>query len=223
MKYSRDRWLGYKQRFRQQAAANPGAIWTRIDPTLWNIAFAGEGRGKLVQTLLRIQPVSPLRLLLHHLSKILHKEALTLSGKPPFTPFHPHGATGTVSPVCYKWNFKPEPVCLHPRCEYWHICSTVATMQGWLKSSALLMTPSPTALENEYWVNIMTNQPWELLPTILAASAVNLIFPHSQVHHLTIVTTSAATLFLLLKPPLCLLPMQQCVQMLMSTEHVFKA
>ena len=133
MKYSRDRWLGYDQRFRQQAAANPGAIWAQTDPTLWNIAFEREGRGKLVQILLRIQPVSPLRLLLHYLSKIFPKETLTLS---------------------YKWNFKPEPVCLYPRCEYCHICSTVATMQGWLKSSALLTTPSPTTLENEYWAKL---------------------------------------------------------------------
>ena len=104
MKYSRDRWLGYDQRFCQWAAANPGAIWARTDPTLWRTR---RGQSKLVQIL--PQPVSPLGWLLHHLSKILPKEAS--SGK---SLFHHHGVSGTVSPVCYEWNSNPTR-CAPPR------------------------------------------------------------------------------------------------------------
>lgn len=44
MKYEGDGWLGYDHRFRQRAAAMPDAVWARIEPTLWNIAFAGKAR-----------------------------------------------------------------------------------------------------------------------------------------------------------------------------------
>ena len=215
MKYSRDRWLGYDQRFCQWAAANPGAIWARTDPTLWRTR---RGQSKLVQIL--PQPVSPLGWLLHHLSKILPKEAS--SGKSLFASYHHHGVSGTVSPVCYEWNSNPT------RCDPTLDVntSTYALLyqqckSGWkgAQSSALV---TPTAQANEYWANIMTKQLWERLPTILVASAVNRVLPHLQAHHLTIVTTSAATLLLLLKPCTVVFG-AQCVQMLMSTVHVFKA
>lgn len=44
MEYEGDRWLGYDRRFRQNAASSPDAIWGRIDPTLWNMAFVGQAK-----------------------------------------------------------------------------------------------------------------------------------------------------------------------------------
>ena len=41
IEYEGDGWLGYDHRFRQNAAASPDAIWARIDPTLWDMAFIG--------------------------------------------------------------------------------------------------------------------------------------------------------------------------------------
>ena len=43
MEYKRDGWLGYDRIFRQNAAADPDTVWAHLDPTLWNIAFAGQG------------------------------------------------------------------------------------------------------------------------------------------------------------------------------------
>ena len=44
MEYEGDGWLGYDRWFRQNAAASPDAIWARIDPTLWNMAFVGQAK-----------------------------------------------------------------------------------------------------------------------------------------------------------------------------------
>ena len=44
MEYEDDGWLGYDRRFRQRAAAMPDAMWARIQPKLWNIAFTGKAR-----------------------------------------------------------------------------------------------------------------------------------------------------------------------------------
>lgn len=44
MEYEGDGWLGYDRRFRQRAAATPETVWARIEPTLWNMAFAGKAR-----------------------------------------------------------------------------------------------------------------------------------------------------------------------------------
>ena len=42
MEYEGDGWLGYDRRFRQTAAATPDITWAKIEPTLWNKAFAGQ-------------------------------------------------------------------------------------------------------------------------------------------------------------------------------------
>ena len=46
MKYDCDTCLGYDQRFRQTAAASPGMVWARIEPTLWNIHSQVKQRQK---------------------------------------------------------------------------------------------------------------------------------------------------------------------------------
>ena len=42
MEYPGDHWLGYDQRFRQRAAVTTTTKWSKIDTTLWHLAFAGR-------------------------------------------------------------------------------------------------------------------------------------------------------------------------------------
>ena len=44
IQYEGDSWIGYDRRFRLSAAANSTKIWASLDPTLWNLAFAGSAR-----------------------------------------------------------------------------------------------------------------------------------------------------------------------------------
>lgn len=120
MEYAGDGWLGYDRKFRQRAAANPDTVWARIDPTLWNIAFAGQGRASRCRFCFSLS---------HHAedcdwapSPTKNPPQEASSGKLFSTPFRSRGASGTGSPVCYEWNFNPDPVCPHPGCKYRHIC-----------------------------------------------------------------------------------------------------
>ena len=42
MEYPGDHWLGYDRRFRQRAAVTKTIKWSKIDTTLWHLAFAGR-------------------------------------------------------------------------------------------------------------------------------------------------------------------------------------
>ena len=42
LEYKSNCWMGYDWSFRQMAASEPGRSWASIDPTLWNLAFAGQ-------------------------------------------------------------------------------------------------------------------------------------------------------------------------------------
>ena len=42
MEYPGDHWLGYDRRFRQRAAVTKTTKWSKIDTTLWHLAFAGR-------------------------------------------------------------------------------------------------------------------------------------------------------------------------------------
>ena len=44
MEYSGDAWLGYNRQFCQCAATDHNKNLAIIDPTLWNLAFAGKAR-----------------------------------------------------------------------------------------------------------------------------------------------------------------------------------
>lgn len=44
MEYEGDGWLGYKRYFRQNAAVTTDTFWSKVDPTLWNKAFAGQAK-----------------------------------------------------------------------------------------------------------------------------------------------------------------------------------
>ena len=109
MEYSGDGWLGYDQRFRQRAAANLDAVWARelTKPCAWNIAFAGQGRASRCCFCFSLS---------HHSddcdwapSSTKNPPQEASSGKLFYVPSRSHGESGTGSPVCYKWNFNPDP------------------------------------------------------------------------------------------------------------------
>ena len=115
MEYVGDGWLGYDRRFRQRAAANPDTIWARLDPTLWNIAFAGQARASRCKYCFSLT----------HLT-----EECDWAPPPPKNPQHPGPAqkAGTNrprsrdTPVCFQWNHTPNPNCVYAGCKYWHTC-----------------------------------------------------------------------------------------------------
>ena len=42
--YKGSSWMAYDRRFRQQAAAHPNCEWSKIDSTIWNLAFNGQAK-----------------------------------------------------------------------------------------------------------------------------------------------------------------------------------
>ena len=119
MECTGDEWLGYDRRFLQRAAADPNMVWARIDPTLWNIAFAGQGRATRCKYCFSLTHLSddcdwaPPPPKTPQLTKPVERT-------PGYIP-HPRG------PGRNEWNFSPDPVCPHPGCRYLHICVYCST------------------------------------------------------------------------------------------------
>ena len=44
LEYEGDGWIDYDRHFWQRMVANSSQTWSRIDPTLWNMAFAGRAK-----------------------------------------------------------------------------------------------------------------------------------------------------------------------------------
>ena len=117
MEYNSEAWLGYDRRFRQNAAATPGTIWAKIDPTLWNKAFTGQARAQRCQ----------------YCFSLTHKSeecdwadtASSSQASKPITP-RPASAKPMLSTrparICYAWNHSTDAVCPFPDCAYQHIC-----------------------------------------------------------------------------------------------------
>ena len=188
MEYAGDGWLGYDRRFRQQAAANPDTVWARIDPTLWNIAFAGQERASRCRFCFSLS---------HHAedcdwapspTKSPPQEAS--SGKLFSTPFRSRGASGTGSPVCYEWNFNPDPVCPHPGCKYRHICIYCSNDARVTDKEHKAVHCSRRRRQQPWQINTgpTAEQLWEPLPALLAVGAVH---PMLQTCQLTVGTTCA--------------------------------
>ena len=113
--YDSDTWLGYDRRFRQNAAASPGTVWARIDPTLWNMAFTGQAKSRRCKYCFSLShqseecdwaPANP--------------STQPMNATPPTnTRFNPRAR---ADQVCYSWNHSPEPSCAFPGCKYQHVC-----------------------------------------------------------------------------------------------------
>ena len=110
-------WQGYDQRFRQRAAVTTETKWTTIDPTLWNLAFAGHAHARRC------------------------KHCFSLCHSHDSCDWAPQSATSTLQPrqtpqplltptqchrICLMWNNTPSPDCSFPGCKYEHICCICA-------------------------------------------------------------------------------------------------
>jgi len=115
MEYEGNAWLGYDRRFRQAAAANPDTQWSRIDPTLWNLAFAGHAK----------------KVRCTHCFSLTHKSSQCdwAPDLPSVSPtFNPRSWSYPqkdlkLKGICRSWNRDPRPGCSFPNCNFRHICS----------------------------------------------------------------------------------------------------
>ena len=112
MEYEGDGWLGYDRRFRQTAAASPDMSWAKIEPTLWNKAFAGQARASRCK----------------HCFSLTHVADDCDWAPTPSATHSPKqrstGSDGRPRPplICYEWNHNPSSTCRFPNCKYLHIC-----------------------------------------------------------------------------------------------------
>ena len=107
--------MGYDRRFRQISASQPGRSWTSIDPTLWNLTFAGE-----VKTTWCTHCFS-----LSHTSDNCElssksKPQLVHSDRPPQT-----GQGTQHKLICFQWNKNASATYPYPNCRFQHISTYV--------------------------------------------------------------------------------------------------
>ena len=113
IQYEGDSWVGYDRRFRLNAAANSIKVWASLDPTLWNLAFAGNAR---------VSRCKHCFALTHTSSECeWASEAAQPRSTPPQPLFDP---TRQYRRICHKWNTPGR--CPVAGCTYEHICLTCA-------------------------------------------------------------------------------------------------
>ena len=111
-------WVYYDRAFRRQAALSKDLNWSRINPTLYSLCFAGKAKKSAI--------------CIHCLSNN-HNSAQcpeTQSMWPPQCTFVPPaytspvpGPSATASELCRLFNAKGESKCRYRRCRYLHACA----------------------------------------------------------------------------------------------------
>ena len=113
MEYPGDHWLGYDRRFRQRAAATKATKWSKVDTTLWHLAFAGRPSIARCKYCFSIAHCSKDCELVPDLPT--QNPQATLSPRPaPLAP--------SRRPICFAWNKDPSLGCSHRNCKFEHIC-----------------------------------------------------------------------------------------------------
>ena len=113
MEYKGDSWLGYDRRFRQTVAGSPGAMWAKIDPTLWNMAFTGQAKARQCKHCFSLSHIA---------------EDCDWAPTPPTqltslaVPASKPNLHSRSSQICYSWNHNPDPNCVYIGCKYAHTC-----------------------------------------------------------------------------------------------------
>ena len=105
MEYLGDAWLGYDRRFRQCAATDHNKNWAIIDPTLWNLAFAGKARGARCKFCFSLSHVS--------------SDCAWVTDQPPSQQTRSPTSVSTAARhvcLCYAWNSSPQAGCHYPNC-----------------------------------------------------------------------------------------------------------
>ena len=118
MEYKGDGWLGYDRRFRQNVAADPDLVWVCLDPTFWNIAFAGQGSTTCCSYCFSLTHLSAEC----EWAQPAPKAAPMLSTSPYIPLSAPRQTNSPLQPISYNWNYSHSPVCLHPNYKYQHLC-----------------------------------------------------------------------------------------------------
>ena len=117
MEHEGDGWLGYDHRFRQMAAAVPTTTWAKIEPTLWNMAFAGKARSVRCKYCFGLSHSEQ-----HCELAPPQKQATDPQTKLISAPPTSQSAQNRQCLICNEWNYNPAPRCPIPRCRYRHIC-----------------------------------------------------------------------------------------------------
>ena len=110
MEYKGDCWMGYDRRFRQITASQPERSWASIDPTLWNLAFAGQAKTARCMHCFSLS---------HHSNDC----EFASRGKPQRSyKLLPTEYRPQRKPICFQWNENPSSTCPHQNCRFQHIC-----------------------------------------------------------------------------------------------------
>ena len=110
--YPGDHWIGYDRRFRQRAAATRSTKWSDVEPTLWNLAFAGRAHSSRCKFCFSIS---------HHSNDCDLAPDVQASPR-GVTSILPRPSLPFRRPVCYDWNEDPAPGCPRRGCKFEHIC-----------------------------------------------------------------------------------------------------
>ena len=116
--YLGEGWMGYDRHFWQRAAATPTQQWAMVEPTLWNIAFAGRAnpsRCKLCFSTTHLTTDC-------ELVGDQQTSAQTTSSRPPRTPAFTKDSSFPRRRICFDWNETASPDCPRRNCIYEHIC-----------------------------------------------------------------------------------------------------
>ena len=117
MEHEGDGWLGYDRRFRQMATAVPATTWAKIEPTLWNMAFAGKARSIRCKYCFGLShseqqcELAPAQ-----------KQSTDAQAKSVSVTSSTQSTQNRQRPICNEWNYNPAQRCPIPRCRYRHIC-----------------------------------------------------------------------------------------------------
>ena len=110
LEYKSNCWMGYDRRFQQIAASDPGRSWASIDPTLWNLAFAGQAKTTRCT----------------HCFSLSHRSddcEFSSRSKPQSSDQPPSTGHGTRQKlICFQWNENASASCPYPNCKFQHIC-----------------------------------------------------------------------------------------------------
>ena len=106
MEYEGDGWLGYDRCFRQNAAASSDICWSKIDPTLWNKAFAGQAKASRCKHCFSLT----------HSAEECDWAPTPSANKAPVTNKYVSAPRARPAKVCYEWNHNPSPACPFPGC-----------------------------------------------------------------------------------------------------------
>ena len=111
MEYEGGTWMGYDRRFRLSVAGQEDAVWARIDPTLWNMAFTGHAKAKRCKYCFSLTHAAQ--------DCDLAPAAPTVTPQATAGPFQ---GPKQKPQICYSWNHNQEAQCVFPGCKYLHIC-----------------------------------------------------------------------------------------------------